>query len=958
MKQTLHRLFMLVVASALLWPAQMFAQLSWSDSFNYPVGALKGNGGWVSYGSSTANPIQVVEQTLSYDGFASVAKGANPSAETASEKLYTSIIGTGSAVKSGTVYVAGLFSVKTAPVAANPVLTLIAATATISEVTDSKSPTQVGKLFMAAGADDSHFKVGVERGGTAAVYADNELSVGQTYLFVIKYALDPEGNGADEVSLFINPSLAAEPATAAAVKPGSSTGSGARNGIIGLSLCNSGSFRGNGADVTFGALVVGDSYAALFGDATADDSGETPADSTATAEPTLAFSDAAVDFGALTKGALVTKNITVKGTGLTSDVTVASSSDELTVSPSTLAASEVMTADGAGVVLTLQPVSETGAATLTFSTEGIEPQTVAVTWTASDADSVDVPTVEPALEVEGMPTAIVAGTVGVSTTVATLTVKATNVPGPVTLYLTGRDAAQFSLSTETIEAGTSETTVNVVYAPNAIGKHTVRVNVDCEAMPSLALGGSMQAYALDPSKPSTITVDTTELEIFAAKVGEKQQQSVSVTAANLPDYGSVKLKETGPFRLNTTMTMKNLTMPLTITFEPTAAGTYENEILFAALGVDTVRVSIKGIATEGTAEEETEGDALAYDMTAPTLLLNETFDADARNTPLSENGWVNAATIGTRAWWGYSFPDYDTESPGEWVAKVTAYDSKATEESQAQMLLVTPALDFKNSASKMFTFRVRGDYLTDDMGESLQLLYIDATDDEPYYEVVQGVSMPASADESGEWNEYHIDLDGLDLADVFFMGFFFNGTRSNATPATFYIDDVSYGRTDLPVIKPLTREVAFVATEGTEQTSDAITVAAENLENPIKLTLGGSNPSKFELSVSELPATGGAFTVGFKSDDLGVHEAYVKLASRGAADVYVALTVNNVSTGVAAVTLAGEPGRTEVYSLSGQLVATYTSAVAPAQAIQPLAAGTYVVKTTTASAVSAKKVTK
>ena len=39
-------------------------------------------------------------------------------------------------------------------------------------------------------------------------------------------------------------------------------------------------------------------------------------------------------------------------------------------------------------------------------------------------------------------------------------------------------------------------------------------------------------------------------------------------------------------------------------------------------------------------------------------------------------GWTNSALKGTRAWWGFSFLDYDSESPNEKVAKVTPYDSK------------------------------------------------------------------------------------------------------------------------------------------------------------------------------------------------------------------------------------------------------------------------------------------
>ena len=66
------------------------------------------------------------------------------------------------------------------------------------------------------------------------------------------------------------------------------------------------------------------------------------------------------------------------------------------------------------------------------------------------------------------------------------------------------------------------------------------------------------------------------------------------------------------------------------------------------------------------------------------------------------------------------------------MAKVTPYDSKVAdgEETPLHTLLVTPALDFKNSTSKMFTFRVRGDYLQDGQADKLELCYIDMLDGE------------------------------------------------------------------------------------------------------------------------------------------------------------------------------------------------------------------------------------
>ncbi len=201
------------------------------------------------------------------------------------------------------------------------------------------------------------------------------------------------------------------------------------------------------------------------------------------------------------------------------------------------------------------------------------------------------------------------------------------------------------------------------------------------------------------------------------------------------------------------------------------------------------------------------------------------------------------------------------------MAKVTPYDSKVAdgEETPLQTLLVTPALDFKNATSKMFTFRVRGDYLQDGQADKLEFCYIDMLDGEPYVQPIN-LTMPCTKDQSGEWNEYHLDLAEYDLPDVMFMGFRFTGTRGRLNSATYYVDDVTYGRTDIPVIRLSVSQLAFVAEVGKDATSDDVTVATENFAEPVQLTLGGPNKSKFNLSTPGLGLKGGKFTVSFNSN--------------------------------------------------------------------------------------------
>ena len=513
------------------------------------------------------------------------------------------------------------------------------------------------------------------------------------------------------------------------------------------------------------------------------------------------------------------------------------------------------------------------------------------------------------------------GYVGESVEVAKFHISAKALPSAVNLELTGKNFEMFELSTEKIAKGSSETDVVVTYKPTAIGKHQANVVIDCPSVPDLAQTIRLNAYAIDRQNPPTVTSVPAVPAKFSAKVGESQQQTIAVTTANLPYFANLKVKTSGTFTINNTMIPANATTNIVVTFKPNAAGEYTNSIVVSALGMEDVEIPLEGVATDGgEVAPEKEGDDYKLSTANPRTVLNETFGGLDRNKPFHIDGWTNSAIVGTRAWWGYSFLDTDA-SAGEQVAKVTAYDSKVAEggETPAEMMLVTPPLDFKNSKSKMFTFRVRGDYLQDNQTDKLELVYIDMEDGKPFESPVGGFTMPCTKDESGEWNEYHIDLTGQDLADTFFMGFRFTSTRGRNNSATYYIDDVTYGRTDIPVIRPDATELSFTAQPNKDAKSEVVTVATENLAEPIKLSLGGANKSKFKLSTTELDANGGSFSVTFNSDVEGVHSAYVKLSSRGAADKYVELTVNNTAatgiSGIADGSADAAPAR--VYTLDG-----------------------------------------
>lgn len=402
---------------------------------------------------------------------------------------------------------------------------------------------------------------------------------------------------------------------------------------------------------------------------------------------------------------------------------------------------------------------------------------------------------EPAITITPEKITQAAGALGKTVEVATIHVSAQNMKYATTFELAGKNADQFSISQSTVEKGSTETDIVISYTPTEVAVHKAYLMVNCPSIEDYYKTINFSAYAIDEQNPPTITLNPTALEPFTAKVNETSEQTIEVTTANMPDYTYVKVKDAGQFILSNTMLLRNMANTVKITFQPKAEGTYSTALVFSALGMEDVEVPISGVATGETQEEPKEGVDFVLSDENPLTELTETFDNIDRNKPLALDRWTNSAIVGTRAWWGYSFPDYDQESPNEKVAKVTPYDSKMESGmgEPVQMMLVTPPLDFKNAKNNIFTFRVRGDYLQDNQTDKLELCYVDITEGEPYIQPLTECRMPCTKDESGNWYPYTVDLTGQQLADVFFMAFRFTGTRGCDNAATYYIDDVTYG---------------------------------------------------------------------------------------------------------------------------------------------------------------------
>ncbi len=533
-------------------------------------------------------------------------------------------------------------------------------------------------------------------------------------------------------------------------------------------------------------------------------------------------------------------------------------------------------------------------------------------------------------------------------------VRTENLPGPVNIEITGADRDMFSVSANQIAEGETETILQITYQPTKAGSHSAVLTFDCPAAPEVFTSIQLNGKATDPANPPVITVNTPSPVTFHAPAGGTDTQTISVSSRNISEYLWAKVTDTnvGVFHLSTTLLPENQeNVELEVTFAPKESGTFHQRIEFYSENAQSVFIDLTGIATEAGGEEETEGDRLPLDPSNPVSLLDEHFDEASHNLPLSIKGWKNIAVEGKRAWWGYDFT-----GDNEKTAKVTAYDSQAIGTYPTEMWLVTPPLDFLNAQSKIFTFRVMGDLLLEGQDASLEVYYMDMADGTLFRSPVEGIAIPSIPDENGEWREFHINLEGQNIADVFFMAFCFTATGGRENSAVYYIDDVSFGRTDLPTLTPSITVLAEEVMLGETYTSPDITITARNLTEPIALTLGGANPSAFELSTEGLPATGGSFNVTFSSEQEGVHEAYVKIASRGAADVYIPLVFNNQKGSAIEIIAAEGDKRVAVYDYSGKLVQEWIETCNETWHLPHLPKGIYILQETNAKGSTARKI--
>lgn len=807
-----RHLTMSLFAMATLIGTTANAERLLTENFEYELGNLYSQGGWLKYGTQAAGPVQVINNALTYPDYQdkAVGKAVQLTQVASGEDLMRAVSET--AISSGKVYLSALVKVNAV---ADDQYFLAFIQPTSAGIVDKKTPPENTRLIASKGSADGKFVFKISRNSATLFESTEEFELGKTYLVVMSYEFK-EGTKNDVVQLWVNPAVAStEPKPNAAINSATHTGADMKS-FQAIELRQGSSATKVGPEVIVDAIRVGTAWTDLF--------------DVASTEPTM--------------------------------------------------------------------------------------------------------TVTPTVVYDGSAVAI-----GSSTTFATYAVEYANLENPIDVYLTGANRNQFEVSAETIPAGSGKATITLTYKPQAIGKHTARINFE-STVSTLNTGFAATGIAWDPENPPMIVAHSGGLTPFTCKAGEQQKQTITVTTSDLPDYGKAAVKglSNGAFIISTATLLKNGNTQINITFKPLVPGDYEEVIEFSGIKAVTETIRIYGTATENGTTEDREGDRLPLDDSKPLASYMQNFDGVTKNKPLSIEGWKNLAQVGNRAWWGYTWDD------GNGAAKVTPYDSKMEETTPCVMTLVSPALDFKNTPNPVLTFKVMGTLMRDGMADQLEVCYIEKDGEGMYVQPIDGLNIPASPDKNEEWVPYTIDLKGLDLADMFFIGFRFNSSRGAESTTSYYIDDFSWGQTNVPLIRPNIREGSFKATAGKKATSPDIEIEGIALTSDIKISLYGAHKGFFTLSTTTLPAAGGKFNLDFLNTEPGEYAVEVDLNSEGAPLTAVIVGVQNeTATGITDVIVdLSQP--VSVYDIQGRALITNKQISSTSELKSAFGEGIYIVK--------------
>lgn len=346
-------------------------------------------------------------------------------------------------------------------------------------------------------------------------------------------------------------------------------------------------------------------------------------------------------------------------------------------------------------------------------------------------------------------------------------------------------------------------------------------------------------------------------------------------------------------------------------------------------------------------------------------LLNETFTGYRHTRILSIPGWQNLMLKAERPFYAWEQKDKAQTMVENEVAQISFLAYGREDDRPHTTWLLSPTLSYKKAKSKVLTFRMQfrnpiengkeqfGLHLIEEKADNVKVHYVDLTKHVPL-----GVNV-----EPDTWFDYYIDLskiEGISLDDLFHVGFSFDSpVGGNKTSLNIMIDDVTFGRDNLPSIALDQDMLTFEFYPGQKATPQAFNVTTKNATHPVTLTLVPSRlKSTFIMKEFQLPKEGGAVAVGFKSDSKKDVAGMLLVQTRGAESKVVRLLGKNLTaieelvadgdlivyptTATESLYVQGEYQSYSLFSLDGALVAQ--GQASDRIDVSTLPAGRYVVR--------------
>lgn len=363
-------------------------------------------------------------------------------------------------------------------------------------------------------------------------------------------------------------------------------------------------------------------------------------------------------------------------------------------------------------------------------------------------------------------------------------------------------------------------------------------------------------------------------------------------------------------------------------------------------------ISINKIDIEQNKQEDRQEftsleDAMLKDADKESLpILNEDFTNLRHTRILGLSNWQNLMIRGERPFYAWEQKNKEQTAVENEVAQISFFKYGIEDKREHETWLLSPTLSYKKAKSKILTFSLRfanpienggelfGFYIISEKDGKIKDQFINLSDYSPAGVVV----------EKENWYNYRLDLSKIDsisnnIDDKFHIAFSYYSPRGgNETSLNFMIDNITFGRTDLPELSVDKSLITVLFKVGLKSEPKAFEVKAKNAIDPISITLVPSTMNRFfTYTPNKLPKDGGWASFIFKSNDNKERAAMFLIQTPGAEPAIVkvlASTTTNIkknnNSSINAtfrhnnIEINGAYNNYKLYSLSGKLLKSGT----------------------------------